>query len=67
MKALEILLDCLRHYEISVEKTSKNSVWIIKGYVIEVEGDGLYKLLQHDEVIAPFEDLNELCGFIITY
>jgi hypothetical protein len=67
MSAFEILMDCLYHYAIPVEKTEDNKVWVSKGYMIEVETNGLYKLLQHGEVIAPFDDLNELCGFILQY
>lgn len=37
------------------------------GYVIEVEGPGLYKLIHLGDVIAPFDNLEELCGFIKTY
>jgi len=31
---------------------------------VEVEGPGLYKLLQGGQVVAPFSGVEELCRFI---
>lgn len=67
MNALDILLDCFTFYKIPVSKTEGNKVFTIKSYMIEVENNGLYKLLQHNEVIAPFDDVNELSQFILEY
>jgi hypothetical protein len=67
MNGLEILLDCFEFYKIPVSKTDGNKVFTIKSYIIEVEKNGLYKLLQQNEVIAPFDDVNELSQFILEY
>lgn len=67
MDAKEELIDCLRFFNIDMEREEGNKVYLIRGYCIEVEANGLYKLLQHGEVIAPFDDLNELCHFILSY
>ncbi len=67
MNHLEALLDCLAFYNIPVKKVEANKVFTIKEYLIEVEANGLYRLLQNEEVIAPFDDLNEVCTFIVQY
>ena len=65
--SIETLLDCLRHYEIEVLATQGQTVRVAKGYEIEVEANGLYKLLSEGSVVAPFDDLDELCRFILAY
>ncbi|TAD85158.1 MAG: hypothetical protein EAY75_11815 [Bacteroidetes bacterium] len=67
MTPLEELLDCLSFFNLPVVKVQGNVVQTTKGYAIEVEANGLYKLLQHNEVIAPFDDVNELSHFILEY
>ena len=67
MNAFETLLDCFAYYKIPVNRTEGNVVYTIKSYTIEVEKNGLYKLLQSNEVIAPFDDINELSLFILEY
>ncbi|MCU0374763.1 MAG: hypothetical protein MUF24_05595 [Chitinophagaceae bacterium] len=67
MDAFEILLDCFAFYKIPVSHTNGNMVYTIKSYSIEVEKNGLYKLMQNNEVIAPFDDINELSQFILQY
>ncbi len=67
MDAFEILMDCFEFYKIPVSKIDENKVFTIKSYIIEVEKNGLYKLLQNNEVIAPFDDVNELSEFILEY
>jgi hypothetical protein len=67
MNAMETLLDCLNFFNISVLETAGNLVFTQNAYVIEVEANGMYKLMQHGEVIAPFDDLNELSQFIMKF
>jgi hypothetical protein len=67
MEAKEELKDCLQFFNIPIEMEEGTRLYVQKGYCIEVESNGLYKLLQHGEVIAPFNDLNELCHFILSY
>jgi hypothetical protein len=63
----EILLDCLNYYEIAVIAERNNIIETIKGYSIEVESNGLYKLMADSSVVAPFKNLDELCNFILNY
>lgn len=67
MSQQEILLDCMSFYQIPVKEVRENHVYTIKAYEIEVESNGLFKLKQQDAVIAPFDDLDELCRFILNY
>jgi hypothetical protein len=67
MDAKEILLDCLKYYEIPVLLVTGNHVNTIKGYSIEVETNGIYKLISDGSVVAPFDNLDELCTFILNY
>jgi hypothetical protein len=65
MTAQEVLLDALRYYEIAVSSKNDNIIKVIKNYSIEVEQNGVYKLYDDDNVIAPFDDIDELCRFIL--
>jgi hypothetical protein len=65
MDSTEILLDALQYYEIPVLSASGNYITVINDYSIEVEANGLYKLLDDGKVVAPFNDLDELCLFIL--
>lgn len=60
----QFLLFALDHFNLEVNGEKSKKVYLPKGYVIEVEGPQLYKLLQDDQVIAPFSDVEELCNFI---
>ena len=59
-----VLLFSLDHFNIDVRSQNGKMVFLEKGYIIEVEGERLYKLLQDNQVIAPFDDVEELCNFI---
>ena len=63
---MEILLEALRHYKIIVLSVRDSRVYVQNNFEIEVESYGLYKLLDDGYVVAPFDDLNELCRFILT-
>ncbi len=65
MTQIEVLLNALRYYDIPVKLVSKNRVDVVKNYSIEVEVNGLYKLYDNGSVIAPFDDIDELCRFIL--
>jgi hypothetical protein len=67
MSPVEELIDCLLFYKLPVHKTEGQLVHTLNGYTIEAEANGPYKLLQHGEVVAPFDDLNELCQFMLAY
>jgi len=62
----EFLLFGLNHFNISVTSHDGKMVYLEKKYTIEIEGKKLFKLLQNNQVIAPFSDVEELCNFIKT-
>ena len=66
MTAQEILLEALKFYEIEIISVNGNRVKIQNYFEIEVEANGLYKLLDDGYIVAPFNDLNELCRFILV-
>ncbi len=59
-----LLLLVLRGMEVKILKDSGKFVEVENGYTIEVERKGLYKLLHRNQVVAPFADVVEMCGFI---
>ncbi len=65
-EAKEILLKALAFYNIQVEADNGKHIAVQNNYEIEVEANGLYKLKNDGFVVAPFDDLNELCRFILT-
>jgi hypothetical protein len=60
----ELLLLVLRGMDIAVICEEGQRVEVENGYTIEVEGKSLYKLLYRNQVVAPFADVVEMCGFI---
>jgi hypothetical protein len=60
----ELLMLVLRGMEVQILKENGKFVEVENGYTIEVEGKGLYKLLHNHQVVAPFADVVEMCGFI---
>jgi hypothetical protein len=65
MTPMEMLLDALSYYEIDTVGVNGNTVLLHNNYEVEVESNGLYKLLQDKAVISPFDDLEELCLFVL--
>jgi hypothetical protein len=65
MTAQEILLDALKYYGIEVLSVNHNHVQLRGNLEVEVEANGLYKLLDDGCIVAPFNDINELCRFIL--
>jgi hypothetical protein len=62
---MQLLLNALDYYQIDILKVDDHHVSIIKDYNIEVEQNGIYKLTENGQVIAPFADIDELCQFIL--
>ncbi len=60
----ELLLLVLRGMEIEILNDNGKYIDVQNGYTIEVESKGLYKLLHKNQVVAPFADVVEMCGFI---
>lgn len=59
------LVEALMYYDIEIVETGANFIRIGRGYKIEIEANGLYKLFSNEQVIAPFDDLDELCRFVL--
>jgi hypothetical protein len=66
MTALENLIEALTFYEIEIISVEGNHVKLRGNYEVKVEVNGLYKLLDEGYIVAPFDDITELCGFILT-
>ena len=64
--AEEILLDALRFYEIDVVSVNGTRVRVQNDYEIEAEAIGEYKLFDDGNIVALFNDLDELCWFILN-
>ena len=60
----ELLLLVLRGMEVTILAENGKFIEVENGYTIEVEGKRLYKLWHKNQVVAPFADAVELCGFI---
>ena len=60
----ELLLLVLAGMDIPVLADEGQYIKVANGYTIEVEGQSLYKLTQHGQVIAPFADVVEMCEMI---
>ncbi|MEM6316553.1 MAG: hypothetical protein AAF960_02730 [Bacteroidota bacterium] len=60
----ELLLFACNHFDLPVENHDGKIVHLEKGYTVEVEGQRLFKLLHDNQVVAPFDDVEELCHFI---
>ncbi|MCE2732805.1 MAG: hypothetical protein O9302_01730 [Cyclobacteriaceae bacterium] len=60
----ENLLRALAAYEIAIVKDDGNHVYTEAEYCVEIESDSLYRLSQDGYVIAPYDNLDELCSMI---
>ncbi len=60
----EFLLFALQHFKLDVLNDEGNIIFIEKDYKIEIEGQKLFKLIHSGSVVAPFDDVEELCNFI---
>jgi hypothetical protein len=62
--AREALATALRRHGIPLHAAEGRHVEAGTGYSIEIEANGIYRLCSDGSVIAPFDDLEELCAFI---
>lgn len=65
MNELEFLTGALHYYNIEIISVNGTRITVGRGYEIELEANGIYKLLSNNQVVAPFNDVNELCQFIL--
>ena len=61
----DILLKTLKQRGILVLSSEQNKVRIAPDYEIEIEPNGMYKLLDAGYIVAPFPDLDSLCAFLL--
>jgi hypothetical protein len=66
MNSIHQLLKALKYYDIPVSRMTEQHVYVINNYSIEVETSGVFKLMDGGTVITPFDDLDELCRFILS-
>ncbi|MFM7431240.1 MAG: hypothetical protein ACKO1F_15255 [Flammeovirgaceae bacterium] len=60
----ELLLQALQAYGLSVIREDGNKVYTESDYCIEVEGPHLFKLSQDGYIVAPYDNLDEVCQMI---
>ncbi len=51
-------------YEIEVLSEDQNLLHLERNYTVEIENPHLFKLISAGEVVAPFDEVEELCIFI---
>lgn len=59
-----LLLIVLQGMDIPVISDEGKVVQVASGFSIEVEAKSLYRLSQDQMVIAPFDDVEDMCQFI---
>ena len=62
--SIELLFKALANRKLSIIKKEGKKITLEDHYVIEIENDQLFKLLHEGQVVAPFDDIDELCQFI---
>jgi hypothetical protein len=65
MTAQEYLKAALNYFNIEIISINENHFTVGRGYEIEIEANGIYKLLSDGQVVAPFDDIEEMCRFIL--
>jgi hypothetical protein len=60
----EFLRFALQHFNIKVLNESDATIDLERDYSIAWENNRLYKLFHKGMVVAPFDDIEELCRFI---
>ncbi len=60
----DFLRFALQHFDIQILRMEGATFDLEQGYAIEIESDQLFKLMYQQQVIAPFNNVEELCNFI---
>jgi hypothetical protein len=60
----ELLLRALHAYGLPVIREEGTKVFTESEYCVEVEGPHLFKLSQDGYIVAPYDNLDELCQMI---
>lgn len=61
---IERLRQALQEAGLTIVEQKGKSLFLEKDYTIEVEQEQLFKLLHEGYVVAPFDNIEELCEFI---
>ncbi len=64
MTPKKLLINALQQHGIRMLADRGKFLVLEKDYTVEVEANGIYKLLWLVKVVAPFGDLEELCEFV---
>jgi hypothetical protein len=65
MTAQDILMVALNFYEIKIVSVANSHIALQNNFEVEIEQNGIYKLLDDGYIIGPFDDVNELCKFVL--
>jgi hypothetical protein len=65
MTPLETLLAVLKMQGIEVLSVQDDHILLENDYEIEVEANGMYKLMNEGYVISPFSDVHAMCRFLL--
>lgn len=60
----ELLLHALQAYGLPVIREDGNKVFTESEYCVEIEGPYLFKLSQDGYIVAPYDNVDELCQMI---
>ena len=60
------LLMALNYYDIKILKEEEDFLYLEKDYSVELEKGFLFKLYWKGTVVAPFNQLDELCQHILN-
>ena len=58
------LMLALSDFKIKIIADRDHILDLEKDYTVEIEQNGIYKLYWKGKVVAPFQDLAEMCHFI---
>ncbi len=64
IKPVDIVAKKLKSLEVDIGKMDDRYIYTSTGFCIEMEGAALFRLSHLGDVIAPFDDIDELCWFI---
>jgi len=61
---LDNVISKLNEHSLVIVSKDDKQVHLDGDYCIEIERENLYKLKQGDMVVAPFDNMEEMCQFI---
>lgn len=61
----DLLYFAIKHHAFEIISDDGKTIHLKGGYSIEIEKKNLFKLSHNNKVIAPFDEVYDLCQFII--